>query len=391
MTVTVPKYAFKPSWKDIKEPSENKELEGTQAQRLFSPMAGVFVKNPYSGEDEVMIGGWEDRAASVKIYQAGPDKYSRAFLPESVTMTSTQHGHVLRNLHQGMGRTSEQVIVAGGTPYADQTSQAGCDPSSKIFTIDAKTKKVDALPDMPTGRAAGLVGASPDGRYLLVAGGVRRPNYNEWAQISDAIEVYDTKSREWIDVDSKFPGLSKMPASRFGGNAVWVKDEKMERLFLVGGSSGNAQGQFVGFEGSPPTQRVDVYDFKTCQWLATEIPTPRMYPGVDARKLPDGQVEVVVAGGGTGQPANVPVDPQLYAVERINPYSLDVSFGQHVPEQPAIKTGNHGARDWSANALVFATGFGSGKTACEKATDMAFFFGFSRAVKGALLEPEAGK
>lgn len=389
MTVTVPKFNFKPSWKEIKDPSENKELSGTIAQRIFSPMSGVFVDNPYSGEKEVMVGGLEDQAIAVKIYQDGVDKYSRAYLPDAATTTKNGYGHPTRAFHQGVGKAGGMLIIAGGTPNRDGSSTVGADAINRVFTIDAATKKVEALPEMSTPRAAPIVSASPDGRYFVVAGGMNRGHtHNEWPKLQDVIEIYDTKSKQWIDVEQKFPGLSKLPAARFGGSAVWVEDAGVERLVFVGGSTGTAQGAFGGFEASPPTQRIDVYDFKECKWIEAELPTPRMYPGVDTRKLPDRRCEIVVAGGGTGVNGGAPVDPQIYSVERIDPVTLGVSFGQHVPEQPAVKLAGNGSRDWSANALVFATGFGSGtkQTSMQKTSEMSFFFGFSKAFKGAALE-----
>ena len=289
----------------------------------------------------------------------------------------------------------------------------GKEPSKRVVIMDAKTKKTEELPEMKEGRVSPIVTVSPDARYVLVAGGYGRPD-GGYVNNMKSVEVYDRNEQKWIDVASRFPGLSNLPAPRFGGSAAWLKGKDgADQIVFAGGS--DTWGGSLG--GSEPTPRIDMY---TCKapgkgkgqgqgqiqqqdqdqgqgpgpsvkggWQEGELVTPRMQPAIAKRALPDGSEQVVIAGGGTGQTSySGTVDPQIYAVEMFNPKTCAVSLGQHLPEQPGIRTGtnNRGAVDWGANALIFAAGRPEGCAAASAATT-GYLFGFSTAFKAGFGAP----
>lgn len=384
MPIQPPKVPFKPKWTEIKSPSENKELTGTPAQRLFSPIAGTHIQNPNSGEQEIALGGYERESASIKIYQPDEDRYSRAYIPPALLQTTDNYGHQRTTFYQGIGTTPTGLVVAGGTPFGRGSMDVINNSSKKVFTFDAATKKVEELPNMEYARSAPIAGSSPDGRFLVVAGGLQRDN-NKSLGPTDHVEIYDREKGEWIDVEKTFPGLETLPEGRFGGSMVWFEDKGVKKLFFLGGST-MEDHQWRGVEESAPTQKIHVYDFNACKWSEAELPTPRMFPGVAQRALPDGTKEIVIAGGGTGTPLQGSTDPQIYSVEVLDPYNHAVSFGAHLPEQIAIKTGNTEARDWSPTALVFTAGTVKSNPCTALDTSLlGYYFGFSKAYAGAPL------
>jgi hypothetical protein len=378
---------FKPSWKRLDDPTENEHLPGTQAMRVFHPMAGVYVDNPYSAEPEILIGGLEQGIATVKTYQPSVDQYSRNFIETAFLRNGTTNN--LPNLNPGMGAAAGLLFIAGGTRSPDGSSGAGFGADKKVMFMDAVTKSVERLPDMKHGRALPLVTASPDGRYVLVAGGygVESVNANVASPTHKMIEIFDRQKGEWIDVACTFPGLEDLPVPRFAGSAVWVQEKGVDRIFFIGGSQ-----QYQGLENSEPTKRVDVYDAGAKCWHEAELTTPRLLPGVALRVLDDGKPQVVIAGGGTGLlPARA--DPQIYSSELIDPIELTRGMGQHLPAQPALSmslpTTTHGRSiDWSSTALVFKNARPSPCKGVD-AVSMAYHFGFSRAY-GAALESDQG-
>ncbi len=368
---------FKPAWKQLDDPTENEHLPGTQAMRVFHPMAGVHVDNPYSGEPEVLVGGLEQGIATVKTYQPGTDKYSRNFIETALLRNGAANN--LPNVNPGMGSAGDLLIIAGGTRGPDNSSGPGQGADKKVLVMDANTKQVERLPDMPHGRALPVVTASPDGRYVLVGGGygVENVGANQAVPTHKMVEVFDRKKGEWVDVASTFPGLESLPVPRFAGAAVWVQDKGLDRIFFIGGSQ-----QWQGLETSEPTKQIDVYDVCSKCWYQSELTTPRLLPGVATRILEDGKPQIVIAGGGTGLlPART--DPQIYSSELLDPRELTRGFGQHLPVQPALSmslpTSNHSRTiDWSSTALVMKS---ARPSACKgaDAVTMAYHFGFSRA------------
>lgn len=389
MALETLKAPFRPKWDSIRSPSENVHLNGTQAQRVFSPATGVHVDNELLGEPEILLGGWENGRAAVKVYQPETDRYSRAFIPQAA-MSAKRHNNVRSYLYQGMGADGGILAIAGGAENGEGSLDIGKQPSKRVVLMDAKTKKVSTLPDMKEGRVSPIVTASPDGQYVLVAGGYARPEGSYMKQLK-TVEIYDRKAGEWIDVEAKFPGLGELPVARFGGSAVWLQSDngKHNQIVIAGGSS-NWQGSMARSE---PTQQIDMYsDGCKASWSASEMVTPRMLPALAKRELGDGCQQVVIAGGGTGVTSySAQVDPQIYSVELLDPKTGNISFGQHLPEQPGIRTGAEGARgavDWGGNALVFVAGRKSPCAAAD-ATTSGFLFGFSRAFQGKLGAPIA--
>ena len=85
-----------------------------------------------------------------------------------------------------------------------------------------------------------------------------------------------------------------------------------------------------------------------------------MGAAVAVRRLPGGRQEILIAGGGGGQglDLNAPPEPQSMTVERLDPVTLNVRFGENLPEQGAIRTvravdkTNDQALPWSSSAMV---------------------------------------
>ena len=402
--------AWKPNWKPMKAPSENTHLVGTSAQRIFSPMAAVRITNHLRDEGsaakEILVAGHEtsDRQANVvtiKLYQESTDRYTRVNIPPDLLseLVETHAGtHREPITHQGVGTSGKKIVVAGGSFEA-----SGHGPARGVFMIDGQTKKVKKLPDLKTPRSLPMVGSSPNGRYVIVAGGVTYDlrSSNNMSNASTAIDVIDRVTGQHVDLAAKFPGLAKgLPNGRFAGSIAWVQEPGVNRIFFIGGSSATFTTRFQPRSGplaQQPMKQIDFYDVNTDSWGSLELPTPRMGAAVAIRQMGHGKTEIVVAGGGTGTTASQPVDPQIYAVERIDPKSLTVKFGENVPEQRGVYTRKTDrdeavATEWTPNAMVLTNGrhdrvevdADGAKRHPDKAdrwTKGARFFGFSRAFK----------
>lgn len=375
---------FKPKWNKLDDPSENEHLPGSQAMHVFHPMAGVAVDNRYSDETEILLGGLEQGIATVKTYQPSVDRYSRNFIETAFLQNGAGNG-ARPNVNPGMGAAAGLLLIAGGTREPDGSMGAGQGASRRVLIMDAEAKEVEKLPDMNHGRALPLVTASPDGRYVLVAGGygVEGIGGNQPATTRSMIEIFDRKAGEWIDVSSCFPGLDELPVPRFAGTAVWVQEKGVDRIFFIGGAQ-----EWRTLERSEPIRRVDIYDAKDKCWREMDLTTPRLLPGAALRTLDDGKPQIVVGGGGTGLIPARP-DPQIYSTELFDPVALTKSFGQSLPVQTALSLSapsNTSLRsiDWSSTALVMKNARPSECKGTD-AVSMAYYFGFSRAY-GAKLE-----
>jgi hypothetical protein len=369
--------AWKPKWLSMKAPSENTHLVNTQAQRMFTPLTAVRITNHLRDEGseakEILVGGFEGNAASLKLYQEGNDRYTRVTIPnEFLTQKFNNQDQAI--LMQGMGTAGKKVVLAGGAAGTN-----GYQPANKLYMLDAQSKRVTALPDLKEARTAPLVGSSPNGRYIVVAGGYRYQQRGP--EMIKSVEIVDRVSKQHVDMAEEFPGLvDGMPEGRFAGSIAWVQEPGVNRIFFIGGT--NQVGQTNQPFEQRPTSTVDFYDVNTQKWGKMELPTPRIGPAVAVRHLGDGRQEIVVAGGGTGTNMVRPVDPQVYAVERIDPKNLTVKFGENLPEQTGLYTyTNHGDRgtamEWAPNAMVITNGKESGK----RISLGARFFGFANAYK----------
>lgn len=380
MTLSAPTKTqlFKPQWKRLDDPTENEHLPGSRAMHVFHPMAGVAVENRYADETEILLGGLEQGVATVKTYQPSVDRYSRNFIETAFLQNGSGNG-TRPNLNPGMGAAAGLLLIAGGTREPDGATGAGHGASRRVLIMDAETKEVEKLPDMAHGRALPLVTASPDGRYVLVAGGygVEGIGHNQPVTTRSMVEIFDRKAGEWIDVSSCFPGLDELPVPRFAGAAVWVQEKGIDRIFFIGGAE-----QWRTLENSEPTRRVDVYDAKSKCWHELALTTPRLLPGAAQRTLDDGTPQIVVGGGGTGLIPARP-DPQIYSTELFDPVTLKRSIGQHLPVQTALSlsgpnSNSQRAIDWSSTALVFHHARPSDCKGAD-AVKTAYYFGFSRA------------
>jgi hypothetical protein len=379
--------AWKPKWLPMKAPSENTHLIGTQAQRVFFPMAAVRITNHLRDEGhtakDIIVAGHENNVATIKLYQESTDRYTRLDIPPELLRESNIHGAQVAMTFQGIGTSGKHVIVAGGSQ-----NHNGYGATKKLFMIDGQSKRVTKLPELGTARALPMVGSSPNGRYIVVAGGI------EWTgrqgEASKALEVIDRVTGQHVDLATKFPGLaSGLPDGRFAGSISWVQQDGVDRIFFIGGAAVyNNQGIPLASE---PTKAIHYYDVLTQSWGHMELPTPRMGAAVALRHLGHGEQEIVVAGGGTGTHMARPVDPQIYAVERINPQTLGVKFGENLPEQHGFYTTRserqNGAIDWAPNAMVLTHGKQAG---AGKVTVGARLFGFANAYKTDPVPAEEG-
>jgi len=332
------------------------------------------------GVQEILVAGHESNIASIKLYQESNDRYTRIDIPSPLlSEVSPQElgGQPFTVGLQGLGTSGKNVVVAGGSATSHMN---GYMPSKKVFMVNAQTKQITVLPDLVTPRAAPMIGSSANGRYIVIAGGVVFGGRSQ--QSSKAIEVIDRVTKQHVDLAAKYPGLAEgLPEGRFSGSVVWVQEKGVDRIFFIGGATSfTRQGAVSAQE---PTKAVHFYDVTAQKWGEMELPTPRMGAAIAIRHLPGGQQEIVVAGGGTGTTQSRPLDPQIYAVERIDPKALTVKFGESVPEQAGLYVTNtersQTAMDWSSNAMVLL--HGKAKTKADRVTTGARFFGFSNAYK----------
>jgi hypothetical protein len=207
---------------------------------------------------------------------------------------------------QGIGRSGKRMIVAGGTGIGYPN---GAVPSAKVFLLDPRTHKVVALPDLQTPRALPLVGASPNGRYVVVAGGYALTH--ELSQASSVIEMIDQHTGEHVDLLKRYPGLANgLPSTRFAGSVAWVEERDFERIFFIGGSSSFTDGT-AGPLGQRPARSLDYYDVRTQGWGTLELSGAYVGGEIALRRLPNGRQEIIVDGR-----------------ERIDPRTLTVRVGR---------------------------------------------------------------
>jgi hypothetical protein len=386
-------------WKPISGPSENLHLVETPHQRIYHPQAGVHIHNGRAKErEEVLLGGYETEGGastlSLKLYQPGSDVYDRVRLPVDFVEMEQRFGSCPKKdadkIFAGMGADCGLLAIAGGTPYPPGSSDLlfGHEASTQVLIASAETRRTERIADMKEGRVAPNVTLSPDGRFVLVSGGIRREGwgangYRDHGAMKalDSVEIYDRGTKRWIDVDDLFPGLSKMPRPRWGGSVSWVQDDcGVDRIIFAGGAD-HVEPQHGQPNNSEPTHAIDVYDVRTHSWLQAELDTPRFNPGIAKHPHADG-VEVVVGGGTTGKSTiRNNEQAQLYSTEKIDVATLAVTPGEHLPVQRAISTGMKYCNviEFGPTALVFETG----RSACDcKATEgalRAYYFGFRSA------------
>lgn len=240
-----------------------------------------------------------------------------------------------------------------------------------------------------------MVGASPDGRYVVIAGGmVRQYGEGEWAKpgwgaASKAIEIYDRETGRHIEL----PGALQngLPHARFGGSVVWVQDQErgIDRIFFIGGSSAPSATTVLENEAN---RHIDVFDLRrggNGEWLSSELRSARMGPGAAVQHLPGGEQRIVVAGGTTGTGPGVNVRArQLTTVETIDPLTLEARLElRPLPPQRALSVASRDPIVQASHTALVLGHHAHDDGRLE--TSSAHVFGFSQGYSaGVWREPE---
>ncbi len=400
MTTTNLNRNFATKWAPVEPLTENRHIP--EATRVIDPRAAtVFDRKRLGGDTVAMVAGWESDHAAIFEYQPRTDTHSRIPLPPEAMCIGAGTNRQRERMYPGVGAGAGQVAIAGGTGSGFGSSDLWSTLRSEVFITDGNTQQTRSIDNMKEARLSPMVTFSPDGQYLLVAGGAGAEksgnrSYPYKQNPLDSVEIYDLENGCWVDVAEKFPGLEKMPAPRVGGSVCWVQDDKGDRIVFAGGTK-SVRGQF---QTSFPTGEIHTYAAaKGCGGSWTKCQgTARLFPGMAANKLKDGTTQVIIAGGGSGfEPrGGVGIDPQLYSIDILNPHTGDLTAGYNLPRQPAVATSSNRDRspprftEWGGTALaIYGTACSEGHqqqgdNKAASAVTHALTFGFSKSYSGDL-------
>ncbi len=407
MVATTPNRHLRTTWRQTESLTENTHIP--DATRVIDPRGITVHERKRLGGDQVaLVGGWEGEHAAAFEYQLATKSTSRIPLPPEAMMIRARTNRGAERSYPGIGAGAGQLAIVGGSASVFGSADVYAQLNDEVFIVDGDTHQARAIDGLEEPRAASAVTFSPDGRYLLVAGGFgarpetryhnnRRPYEVHHQKPLDSVEVYDLDNGCWVDVAETFPGLEKMPAPRIGGSVCWVQDDHGDRIVFAGGT---AEVRGNTFATSFPEGEIFTYaSSRKCNGTWTKTPgTPRLFPGMAAHKLADGCTQVIIGGGGTGfepREGRPRVDPQLYSVDLLNPHTGDLTAGYNLPRQPAVATSSVRDRtpatfvEWGGTAVaVYQTACDAGTAeqgqAGANAVKHALTFGFSKGYAGIL-------
>jgi hypothetical protein len=368
---TIARCKFDPKWEQgpgsSTAPSQEFDEKGYNRTKIYDPISAVAVPN-YGQGDEYMIGTWFSSnhgggLPEILSYSPGTRGYSTEHIPHDILtkpdgpQSSHGHGTVAKGQplrFPGIGRVAHDLIFAGGM-YGTGICQPEMEEIGKVWTFCSKSRSTRMFEDeLETKRQAPVVGGSPDGKYVIVAGGIHHvaEGHQKRGELLTSVEIFDRESGRLLkdsEIDRIFgckarkeDSIRELPSPRIGGHCVWIQNEEINRIFFIGGSSGPEHHQQTNTLGdSEPTKLIDCYDVNAQKWLdPIEILTPRNFPGVATRDLGDGTQDIVITGGSTGRRVgshnNNFIRPVL-STEILDPANLTLSMGHGLHSQKPIR------------------------------------------------------